>query len=358
MSNKTLAQIAEETALQYTLPVGVVSGLLAFLFNFSYPQLPILHAFHSIAFPIIILSSFLTLGFFIYGYLKGIRIKLKLLKLKVSERRIRFFSITLGIFFACFIGVFSTVLAVLFDNIFIGLMLDHYISSIIAGVFCSIVVYSMIPVAIQLGTNDLVTYLGIFLIGGVTISMLTVQEPFWWEKNFSFLGTVESGSFLIFNVTLILSALVLLLVIEYVFEGHRKAILSYKKVRPDRYDWTKMIFIFLALTFGGVGMFPWVQDTVFATLHNVSVILLAMGLFVIMLAIKWLIPIFPKNFYLNTYIILGAFAVAGILYSFVGYFNQTAYELLCFFIAAIWTLLFMRNMELLATEKNKTILTF
>jgi hypothetical protein len=331
-----------------------VAAILALIFNFGLSELPILRSLHSVTFPIIVISFFLTLGAFYYGYMKGANIKNKLYDLKISRGKIRFFAITLGIIFSLLMIALSTILAVVINNAFIGLTLDPYISSIFAGIYSAILIYYVLKLSINLDTTDLISVWGIFLIGGVLISMITVNDTNWWENNFSFLGTWRSGSFLVFNLTLILAALALIVVVEYIFEGNRKAVLANKKASPKKYNFTKGIFIFMALTFGGVGLFPWVGGTILASLHNLSVTLLAWALFFTLFAIRWLIPILPKSFYYNSWAIGGLLVVATGVYIFTSYMNQTAYEMACFFGAGAWILLFLGNLRLVGSKQLVT----
>ncbi len=228
-SNKT----AEESALKAVIPVGLASGLFALVFNFSYPALPI-WGIHSVAFPMLISALFISIFTFIFGYLKGAHIKMKEREVKISETKLRFYAVTLSLMYGLLTGGITILLAVLFDNAFKGLTLDPYISAVICGVYGSMLVYFFLNYSIKLSMEDVITGLGVFLIGGVLISMISVNDPNWWESNFSFLGTPNSGSYLVFNITLILAAFSLLVVIEYLFEGQRQTFLTVRKVSSKK----------------------------------------------------------------------------------------------------------------------------
>jgi len=347
-SNKT----AEESALKAVIPVGLLCGLFALVFNFSYPALPI-WGIHSVAFPMLISALFISIFTFIYGYLKGAHIKMRETGVKISERKLRFYAVILSLMYGLLTSGITILLAVLLNNAFKGLTLDPYISAVICGIYGSMIVYFFLNYSIKLSMEDVITGLGVFLIGGVLISMISVDDPTWWERNFSFLGTPNSGSYLVFNVTLVLAALSLLVVIEYLFEGQRQTFLKVRKVSAKKYNFTKGLFIFMALAFAGIGLFPWKGEGTFSALmHNVSVDILAVCLFFTLVFIRWLIPILPKHFYNISYLMGAMFAVATALFIVFKYFNQTAFELTCFFISGIWILLFLRNMRVITGRES------
>lgn len=234
----------------------------------------------------------------------------------------------------------TALLTFTFNAAFKGLQLDIYTSALIVGLAVSAVAYVMIFLAMSVSTEELIIVLSTILIGGVLLAMVTNNQADWWQINFSYLGSVSSSNPLAFNLTLIISSLVMISLTEYIFSR-----LGGKQVKVDNLNYLKWLFVAVALALGGVGLFPYTPDTILATLHNLSAGLLVVGILTMIGTLRWLVPTLPTEFYVTSYVFGASLVVATVLFKWVGYLTLTAYELVAFGVSFVWLILFLRNLQ-------------
>ncbi|MBK8051082.1 MAG: hypothetical protein IPK16_30675 [Anaerolineales bacterium] len=82
----------------------------------------------------------------------------------------------------------------------------------------NIVAYHIINNLMQVDVNDVLRVFLVILIGGLFFSAVKVQNPLWWEKSFSYLGTHFSDDRTVFNATIIISGILLIILQQYFME--------------------------------------------------------------------------------------------------------------------------------------------
>lgn len=346
-----LKQLAEEKALRILFPVGIITAVLGYIYNFNYEALPIL-GLHSIGLPMLVASIALTLIFFTYGYWSSLAYQKQTTISKIwNSPKVILNTISLALVHALLVGFFTAVILVIFNYAFQGLQLDRLSSAFILGSYSAVVTYLVIILSMAVTLESLTAVVITFLIVGVLSSMLATTNPNWWEVNFSYLGTFESGAYHLFNATLILTGLVMLVLADILFETARPSLLADKKVKTNRYNWAKRLFIIAAIALAGVGAFSYSRSP---TLHNLSAATLAVSFASLMVGIKYFLPVFSKTFYLNSYLL--AFMLVFfwvVLLNGINYINLTAYELSAAGICGVWLGLFLRNMGLKTSEDSQ-----
>lgn len=106
----------------------------------------------------------------------------------------------------------------LIGQLFQGATFDFYTSAVIGSVLVVIVNVFMINLAYSLAPSSLIKTLIFIIFGGLTIAMITNSDYQWWLYNLSFLGTHEATNAWQFNMTLVLSSLLMVDLIDYLFE--------------------------------------------------------------------------------------------------------------------------------------------
>ena len=354
MKAKTSAQnqsarnsLSENLALSFALPVGLLTAIVWWLILRQFHMgIPIV-GWPSIGGAVLINAGIITSIGFLVGYLRGIKAQQPDQRLQLSRPKFIFDSLTLTIAYTIIMVVLSALAVYVFSLAFKGLVLPPASAALVVGVFSTVTLYVIISTSVHLQSRDIVNALTLFIAGGVLISMITAQNPLWWEINFSSLGTSSSLSSATFNVTLILSGLLLLSLTDYLLNDLGIIVSGQKQTALTRTALIKGLFIFISLSLAGVGLFPWNR---YPLLHNACAYLLVVGFTIIIVGLRWLIPDISKSFLANSYTILTILLTCFVLWQPLHYFSQTAFELIAFSLTFIWLVLFLRTITLMRDQ--------
>ncbi|HSX57988.1 MAG TPA: hypothetical protein VLE47_01815 [Candidatus Saccharimonadales bacterium] len=346
---QTIKELAEETALKFFIPVGLVAGFIGYVYNSGHNPLPVL-GLHSIGFPIIVAAILVTFIFFAYGYLKSLAVESNKTIQQIATPKNCFDTFALSLPHALLAAVVSGLFIVVLNYAFKGLTLDPLSSSFILGLAAAIIVYLVITLAMSVTIEAVTAVVISFLLVGVLASMLATDNENWWQVNFSYLGTFESGVTKIFNATLVITSLVMLVLVNFLFDSVKEKITEDKRVKSKNFQRVKRLFIIAAISLGGVGLFSYSRSPLF---HDLSAMVLAICFGVMMVSMRLFLPIFPKAFYTISYIIAFAMVFGWVfLLNGINYINLTAFELLAAVFCGIWIGLFLRNISLFAKETS------
>lgn len=316
-----------------TLAVVFLISLLTFFFTFHKYKLIPLTGQLSIA-TLIIVVGVLT------GMTNFTRYFIKYKKSKESM-------ISKGIYWRNFPTVFLSysvllilVLLMVFrvlGQLFVGASFDIYTSTVIGTLFVLVVNMGMINIAKSLTPSLLIRSLIAIILGGVTIAMITNKDQQWWLHNLSFLGTPEASNAWQFNLTLMLSALLMGALIDYLF------VLLFEKLgKTKRLITFKVLLILMAICLGGVGFFPYNESPFSQQMHNRSAGYLVYLFIIMIVALRWLLPSISKGFLRFSYVVAVVLVGAVLLFQGVHYLSLTAFELIAFVLAFTWLLMLLR----------------
>lgn len=237
----------------------------------------------------------------------------------------------------------------LLEQLFLGAKFDQLTSSLLVG----IMVYMMAVLWVQLSDRIRVSWLPslfpIIMLSGFFLSMATNSTRRWWQFNLSFLGTSQARDSWRFNVTLILSAFVLMALIDYLFVvlthvlGHQKKLIV-----------LRLLLSLAALSLGAIGYFPNNQGSHHMHIRVANALVYLM--IVLILGVKWLVPKASRDFLVTSYSIAGVLIVLAIGFQGVHYLSLTAFELAGSLLAMTWMLLLVNHLESLALPKQKEVI--
>lgn len=230
---------------------------------------------------------------------------------------------------------------------FEGASFDIYTATAIFFIFTAIINYLMIYAAFSFTSSMIVTILIVVIIGGVFFAMLTNSESRWWQHNFSFLGTNEAASSWQFNLTLMLSALLMVALIDYLFVNLKKSGYSGFKVASLR-----VLLTMVAISLGGVGFFPNNGTGQLHALHTKAAEMLVYLIVILIVSIRWILPKVTKEFLTISYGIAAVLVACNFLFQNIGYLSLTVFELLAFGLALSWILLLLQHIQQLAHLTN------
>ncbi len=332
----------ENLALNLALPVGLILGTVWWLIFSSYHRAVTLNSWPSLATALLIDALIIAFFGFIFGYLRGQKLLPDSEKLHISKLKLVFDCITLSIGYTIIVFAFTLFLIIGISAAFTGLAMPPLSASLIIGIIATITTYGIITTSVHLRSNNIVNAIALFVGGGVFLSMATSQNPQWWEINFSSLGTSNNLSAYSFNITLVLSGLLLLCLTDHLLQDLEIILKGANNTISRKISIIKILFISLSLSFAGVGLFPW---DIHPTLHTSSAYLLVIFFTILIASLKYLIPKISNSFLVNSYAILAILLGSFIVWQPLHYFSQTAYELLAFCLTFVWLILFLKTIS-------------
>lgn len=250
---------------------------------------------------------------------------------------------------------FTTILAIsllaffwLIEILFKGSSFDLFTSSYMFLLFSSIINYLMIYSATNMSSTVIFKILILVIVGGALASMITNSNKRWWEHNISFLGTDQASNSWQFNLTLVVSALLLMALVDFIF-----ASLKEQYDNSIRLLILKFLLLFFSIFLAGVGVFANNGTGLLHTLHTQCATFLVYLLIITITSIHYLLPSITNEFKVISYAIGGGLLLTAILFQFIGYLSLTAFELIAFILAFSWVLLLLQILqEMTQIEKN------
>lgn len=220
---------------------------------------------------------------------------------------------------------------------FKGASFDHFTASLIGGVIVGVLNYMMVTLAINLTPRSLINTLIFIILGGVSIAMVTNSEHQWWLYNLSFLGTPEATNAWQFNATLIVSALLMIALIDYIFVMLKEIYGSLERLKV-----LKLLLVLTAICLGGVGFFPYNSNPFYQSMHNRVAGYLVYLFIILIVLIKWLLPNVNKDFLKLSYTVGVLLILSVLLFQGINYLSLTAFEIVAFVLAFSWLLILLK----------------
>lgn len=323
-------------SLRLFLIPSLIGSLIFFIF-FHYRGQEFIQLFGRISITSIILligivSSFVTSSVvFVYQKRKG-RKNLE----DIYWRNFPTIILSITIMVAMGALFFFYLLSLLFD----GLVLDIHLSTLLSLMTFSIINYLMLSFVLTISSSFMTKLLVIVILGGVLISMITNSEKQWWQNNLSFLGTQEASSAWQFNLTLMVSAFLMVALIDYLFVGLMKDFPKHRGLTVLR-----ILLTITAVSLGLVGYFPSDGPGKMPEYHNQAAGMLVIMVMAMIVGIKWFVPHITKEFQLTSYIV--GVVMFGVTYFYLNgsYITLTAFEIVAFILAFSWLMLLLQSLE-------------
>ncbi|OLS10857.1 transcriptional regulator [Lacticaseibacillus casei] len=334
-------------SLRFFLIPSILSGIifLAYFFYFKIMQVPMTGK-NSIAQMVIVLGELSGMSTFAVAYIRNHR------QIHGRDHRRRYWRIfpTLLLSFAIILAFVASVFFWAIGYMFEGVSFDIYTATGLFFIFISIVNYLMIYSALSISTSFITTLFLSTFVGGVVGAIVTNSSRQWWQHNVSFLGTSKALNAWQFNLTIAVSALLWIALVDYLFVplmAHRKT------------DWRlitlRILLTVAAIALLGVGLFP-NNRGILHVLHTQSAWFLNYFLIGMIIAVRWLLPGVSREFLSTSYTIGGIIILAAILFQFVHYLSLTAFEMIAFALAMSWIMLLLQNIHRLYQKDESTFI--
>lgn len=228
----------------------------------------------------------------------------------------------------------------IFGRLFSGLVLDIYLSSLLAFLFLAIINYVMIYYILILSPSLMIRVLNLVIMMGVLISMITNSEAQWWQDNISFLGTSDAANAWQFNLTLMLSAFLLVALLDYLFLELKDKFPKHKGLNV-----LQVLLLVMSISLGLVGFFPADGRGNSPAYHNQAAGMLVIAVLLMIIGIKWLMPKITKEFLLTSYGVGLLLVLVTYFYLNGTLFSLTGFEIVAFFLAFSWLMLLFQSLE-------------
>lgn len=227
----------------------------------------------------------------------------------------------------------------IFQQAFLDAVLYPVAAAVLVGTTGAVSAYIAYLSALSMTAYRLAALLAGFLVTGVLTSMLTAQDPLWWQEHLSALGASSDISGVTFNFTLIVAG-----VVVTTLAGYSTLTLATAAATPSARHRVRLLesgIVLLGIFLACVGVFP--VDERFG-LHTLA----ASGMVVVygslIVRIRALVPSIPATFAALGWVFLAAIVTAAVLWFPVGYYNLTAVELIAALLIFSWLIVLIRNL--------------
>ena len=236
----------------------------------------------------------------------------------------------------------------LLEQIFTGASFDKLTATLILGASTYAVSALWGQIAEQIRASWLTSVFTVIMISGIFISMATNSSLQWWHFNLSFLGTQAAKDSWQFNLTLMLSALILVALVDYLFVA-----LGEKYGKDWKLRTMRILLTLLGLDLGAVGYFP--NNASSHLLHTRVAGNLVLIIIALIISVKWLLPKVTRDFLVMSYVIGGMLVGLEIAFEGVHYLSLTAFEISAFLLAFTWLIRLINHLERLLIPEKKII---
>lgn len=250
-----------------------------------------------------------------------------------------------------------------------------YISTVTA-IFSGIVGYVVFVQADTLNSRTIASLLPLFVVSGVSTAGLTTDDPNWWKNNFSQLGDRTTFAARMFNSTLILAGICVIILSYFAISElitTQRMRLKWRAVNnaeaPKVGDepgaefdiphfWARILCMSILLTlagvcFAGVGFFRYTPHPI---LHNVFARGLSLPMSLLMIFLPWLAPQLSRAIYVVSDLIIVAIVVAGLNW-LQGGTTLTNVEALACILFMGWFIVFSRQIAAIEADRVYAQLT-
>lgn len=227
--------------------------------------------------------------------------------------------------------------ATILDRSFIGATVYSTPGVVLAAAATALSIYLAFVSGANLSPRQLSLVLAIFLVVGMVTAMLSSADPQWWQMNLSALGITHDISSLTFNLTLIVSGIMVTTIARFATTSLPVGTVSGR----HRRDAVRALFVLLGVLLACVGVFP--VDRFFL-MHNTVATGMCVVFAALVVGLPWLISTMPKAFVILGFVYVGVIVALAVLFA-LGIYNLTAVELVSALLIFSWIILFLRNVQ-------------
>ncbi|KHL00071.1 hypothetical protein LK09_01660 [Microbacterium mangrovi] len=235
-----------------------------------------------------------------------------------------------------------TLLAGIMEQSFQGATVFGFSVLVLSGATAAIAAYFTFYLAAEMTLSSLAAVLAVFLVEGVITSALTASDPQWWKENLSALGMNNDFSSWAFNISLIVSGILVTALARLATRG-------VPTTNPEGVQRTRVALVVIGIFLACVGVFP-VDE--FLAIHNTVATGMAVVFAITVFRVHSWIPGLARAFRLVGYLFVAVVVVAGVFFA-VGFYTLTAVELIAGALVFSWIILLVRNCAALVADSTR-----
>lgn len=235
----------------------------------------------------------------------------------------------------------------MFGQLFVGLYLEVSTATFLGFIILVVVNYFGIYFVNSISVRNMISFLMAFLFIGFFVAMATNADSQWWHHHISYLGSYAANRGWQFNLTLVLTSLIMIVLVDYLFVIIRPYFPEHKGLRILYF-----MLIVIAICIAGIGVFRSDAAGRIKYYHSYVIYVIMILVACIIIFARKLIPRVTDNFLRMSYGAGGLMVVLTILYV-SGQLSLILYELSGVPLALIWLMsLFDTLIALTEIEAN------
>lgn len=270
--------------------------------------------------------------------------------------------LALSIVYAATLFLTSFMLFNLINTMMGTAMFSMYIPAICAGL-SGISGYITFVQAELMDAKTLASLLPIFIISGVATASFTTTDPYWFNNNFSQLGDRTTFAATMFNDTLILGGICIIIISYFAVS---ELVATYHVYRPGQGDTLRdpqfsyrvpayrfriitlsTLLLLSGIAFIGIGVFRYTPHPI---LHNVFARGVVGVMLVLLIALPWLAPQLSKSLYVISDLAILVTAISGVAW-LTGHNTLTNVEALASLLFLGWFIVFSRQIAAIDDDR-------
>ena len=282
-------------SLHGALAAALFGAITAFALNLNRSYVPMVGDWRAFGTVAVLLSSAFTLVAAGISFAVGMRYRNE--RVTADRRhdwRLSVVPVALGVavetLFLIGVGI------ILANATFKDLALINVIASSIVGAVCAVTVYRTVGQFLLTNERTILQVAVVLLLFGLVLAATQEQNTRWWEESFSYLGTANSNTQLFFNISFVLSGL-LLVVWQQFFVEKITILVDHNVVRTRIHNLIKLALILIGVLVAVIGILHWGESPLITTIHDLSAYGAGTIITLGMLTVYWLIPRLSREFY-------------------------------------------------------------
>ncbi|MGO3358421.1 MAG: ABC transporter permease [Bifidobacterium crudilactis] len=246
----------------------------------------------------------------------------------------------------------------------------------VCGIFAGIAGYITFVQADLMDAKTIASLLPLFVMAGVSTAGLTTDDPYWWHNNFSQLGDRTTFAARMFNSTLILAGVCIIIISYFAISElratHRMRLAWSASHRPApkvddlpqasgevhhfrlRTTLLSVLLVCSGIAFIGIGSFRYSPHPI---LHNVFARGLPGLMCILLIGLPWLAPQLSKAMYVISDLAIALCAAAGVIW-LEGANTLTNVEALAGLMFLGWFIVFSRQIAAIEADRVQAQLVF
>jgi len=338
----THAELVESRMIRFALGGGGVAVIAAFVVTAGMRDVWVLGGDNLLSRMILYVALVVAITATPYAYIRGaIWRNSQMPANRQKNWRWRVIPVTISALFVNFLLVLIAL--VLIDRAFPNLAMSRWAAIITLGFVGGGITYLTGHIYFNLRAPTMLGICLAALFGTLLFAGAMHSDAQWFVQSFSHLGATDTNMSHLFNVGIIMAGILIVVWVHFLMDDlvvlEQKRLISPVGLRIIRYG-----LILVGILLSLVGATPWGISTLINVLHMIVAGGSGAVAGVLVIAVWWLLPWFPRWFYYAGYVMVVATVLVVIL-KLNDYVWLTGMQFAGFTVVAFWLLLFQRSSE-------------